>query len=161
MPPRSSGDGQQIDPNTGIASLDTVFQGLRWGDNVVWQVEQIEDYVPFVDAYLAQAQHEGRTIIYFRFAKHAPLVDVTFHPNIRVIAVRPDQGFESFVTEIRSVIEQVGRRGLLAVRHEEQRDAAVQHQHQRALRRRRLCSQPLRHVRPKRQPMGVQRHARR
>ena len=34
--------------STGLPGLDEVLNGLRLGDNVVWQVDEIEDYRHFV-----------------------------------------------------------------------------------------------------------------
>ena len=36
---------------TGLASLDALLQGVRLGDNVVWQVDQLEDYPFFAQAF--------------------------------------------------------------------------------------------------------------
>ena len=33
--------------STGLAKLDEIIHGLRTGDNVVWQIEDIEDYFDF------------------------------------------------------------------------------------------------------------------
>ena len=35
-------------PSTGLPALDAVVQGLRAGDNVVWQVESLDDYARLV-----------------------------------------------------------------------------------------------------------------
>ena len=34
--------------STGLKGLDTVITGLRLGDNVVWQGDNIDDYISFV-----------------------------------------------------------------------------------------------------------------
>jgi hypothetical protein len=91
---------------TGLASLDRVLQGLRPGDNVVWQVDAVEDYVPFVDPFVAEALSTGRTVVYFRFARHAPLVKEG--RGARVHRLSPAVGFESFTAEIHRVIEEAG-----------------------------------------------------
>jgi hypothetical protein len=44
--------------STGLASLDRVVEGLRPGDNVVWQVDSVEDYVPFVRPFVVDARVE-------------------------------------------------------------------------------------------------------
>ncbi len=36
---------------TGITSLDTILQRLRLGDNVVWQVDNLDDYQVFARAF--------------------------------------------------------------------------------------------------------------
>ena len=53
---------------SGLVSLDQVLQGLRLGDNVVWQVDRLEDYMHFAKPFARQAIRDGRRTIYFRFA---------------------------------------------------------------------------------------------
>ena len=50
-----------VDSNlsTGMATLDRVFRGLLPGDNLVWQVDAIEDFAPFVGPYCQAAGHAG------------------------------------------------------------------------------------------------------
>ncbi|MDD5679802.1 MAG: hypothetical protein PHI59_00975 [Candidatus Omnitrophica bacterium] len=40
---------------TGLKGLDDVITGLRKGDNVVWQVEDIKDYLEFVEPFVKKA----------------------------------------------------------------------------------------------------------
>ena len=58
--------------STGLPGLDAVLQGLIPGDNLVWQVETIEDVLPFVAPYCAHARAHGNQVVYFRFADHPP-----------------------------------------------------------------------------------------
>jgi pyruvate,water dikinase len=92
--------------STGVAALDRVVEGLRPGDNVVWQVDSVEDYVPFVEPFVARALADGRRLVYFRFARHAPLVEDGRGAEIHRLA--PAVGFESFTAEIHRVIEEAG-----------------------------------------------------
>jgi hypothetical protein len=94
-------------PGTGLAALDRVLQGLRAGDNVVWQVDSVEEYAPFVAPFVGAAQRAGRRLVYFRFARHAPLVEDG--RGVQVHRLSPAVGFESFTTEIHRVIEEAGR----------------------------------------------------
>lgn len=91
--------------STGLPGLDHVFTGLRAGDNVVWQVDSLEDYAAFVRPFCVWARGNGRRLVYFRFAKHAPLCDTSL---AEVREVSPEVGFESFITQIHDVIEDVG-----------------------------------------------------
>ncbi len=93
-------------PGTGLPALDHVLQGLRLGDNVVWQVDSVEDYVPFVEPFVAQALAERRRLVYFRFARHAPLVPDGCGAAVHRLS--PAVGFESFTAEIHRVIEEAG-----------------------------------------------------
>ena len=49
-------------PSTGLPGLDQVLQGLRPGDNVVWQVEAVDDYRPLVAPFVARAVAEGEKV---------------------------------------------------------------------------------------------------
>jgi hypothetical protein len=91
---------------TGIAGLDVLLKGLLPGDNVVWQVDAIEDYVAFAAPYCEAARRSGRRLLYFRFAKHQPLLPVGFGADIHEL--RPEQGFESFLANIHGVLEDCG-----------------------------------------------------
>jgi hypothetical protein len=99
--------GAPAPAGTGLPSLDRVLQGLRLGDNVVWQVDDVDDYVPFVEPFVAQALAAGRPLVYFRFARHAPLV--AEGRGARIHRLSPTIGFESFTAEIHRVIEETGR----------------------------------------------------
>jgi pyruvate,water dikinase len=93
-------------PGSGIPALDEVLQGLRPGDNVVWQVEDLEDYAPLVAPFVARARAEGRRVVYFRFARHDPLLDASAGAEIHEIS--PALGFEGFTDGIHRVIEEAG-----------------------------------------------------
>lgn len=92
--------------STGLASLDRVVEGLRPGDNVVWQVDSVEDYAPFVGPFVADALAAGKRLVYFRFARHAPLVEEGAGAEVHRLS--PAVGFESFTTSIHQVIEEAG-----------------------------------------------------
>ena len=38
--------------STGLSELDDVIQGVRPGDNIVWQVDSIDDYIRFVQTII-------------------------------------------------------------------------------------------------------------
>jgi hypothetical protein len=94
-------------PSTGLPALDGVLGGLRPGDNVVWQVDAIEDYAPFVAPFVDRALAEGRRLVYFRFARHAPLVEEGRGAEIHRLEAAI--GFESFTNAIHRAIERGGR----------------------------------------------------
>ena len=60
--------------STGISGLDQVIDQLRLGDNVVWQVNSIEDYLEVVRPYIEQSKKDGRRLVYFRFGNHEPIM---------------------------------------------------------------------------------------
>lgn len=93
-------------PTTGLPSLDRVFEGLRPGDNVVWQVDAVEDYAAFVEPFVRAALAAGVPVVYYRFARHRELV--AEGPGVRVVRLKASAGFESFITTIRNVIAETG-----------------------------------------------------
>ncbi|MBN1411904.1 MAG: hypothetical protein JW969_13730 [Spirochaetales bacterium] len=92
--------------STGISELDNVINGVMPGDNIVWQVDNIDDYLKFVDPYCTDAVKNGNTLIYFRFADHKELVPDNI--GAKIYHLHPEIGFESFIADIFKVIEEVG-----------------------------------------------------
>lgn len=99
-------NSDQQQPSTGLPGLDTVLQGIRLGDNVVWQVNTVDEYVPFVRAFCFEARHQKRDLIYFRFADHEPVLPRGVKASI--YHLHPETGFENFISEIFTVIEKLG-----------------------------------------------------
>jgi len=92
--------------STGISGLDQVIDMVWLGDNVVWQVQSIQDYLQVVRPYIKQAKEDGRRLVYFRFGNHEPLMDDD-EPSV-VYKVDASVGFESFATIIHDIIEREG-----------------------------------------------------
>jgi hypothetical protein len=91
---------------TGLPELDTVIQGIRPGDNIVWQVNSIDDYVEFVHPFCRDAYSKGKKILYFRFAAHQFLIPEGVEAEVHEL--NPEEGFESFISDIFRVIEKEG-----------------------------------------------------
>ncbi len=96
--------------STGLPSLDKVFRGLLSGDNIVWQIDSIDDYVAFVKPYCEHALATDQNLIYFRFAEHAPLVEAC--DGVTICRLNPEDGFEPFLKTIHQVIRNAGRGGI-------------------------------------------------
>ncbi|NLG17369.1 MAG: pyruvate, phosphate dikinase [Fibrobacter sp.] len=92
--------------STGLPGLDRVLQGVLPGDNIVWQVDSIEDYIPFVEHFSRESISAGKPLTYFRFADHRPLVSP--NPSVHICELHPEEGFENFISAIFSVIENTG-----------------------------------------------------
>jgi KaiC/GvpD/RAD55 family RecA-like ATPase len=60
--------------STGIRGLDDVLTGLRAGDNVVWQIDDIKDYEALVTPFVGRSLEEKKKVIYIRFASHRELI---------------------------------------------------------------------------------------
>jgi hypothetical protein len=95
--------------STGFADLDRVIGGLRPGDNVVWKVDTIDYYTQFVGALHQYVAARGQELIYFRFARHEPVLDVG--SGVLVHEVDPEPGFETFITDIHRRIKEHGEGG--------------------------------------------------
>jgi hypothetical protein len=95
---------QPFAPTTGVPELDAVLCGVQRGDNVVWQIESLEDYMALVRPYANAARASGRRLIYFRFADHPPLP-----ADAEILYPDAAAGFEGFVDQVHSVIESAGR----------------------------------------------------
>ena len=92
--------------STGLPYLDKVFTGLHPGDNVVWQVNTIDDYIAFVHPFCKEAYNKKQSLIYFRFAQHKQLIPEGVEAE--VYQLHPEDGFENFISEIFDVIEKFG-----------------------------------------------------
>ena len=91
---------------TGLADLDRVLGGLRRGDNVVWQVDTVEDYAAFVGPFADAALATRGKLVYFRFARHEPLLAPG---RAEIHRLDPGVGFETFTASIHRVVEEAGR----------------------------------------------------
>lgn len=100
------GGHQSTGATTGLPGLDAVLHGIQPGDNIVWGVDRIEDYVRLVRPYEEAARKSGRHVVYFLFADHKPLFDEDWPIEVRKID--PALGFEHFVREVHKVIEDCG-----------------------------------------------------
>jgi len=92
--------------STGHESLDNLINGLRVGDNVVWQVDTLDDYIYVTRLFIERALNDKKRLVYIRFADHEPLVSpdrkiVTYHLD-------PAKGFEPFSTEVYNIITKEG-----------------------------------------------------
>jgi len=92
--------------STGLPGLDQVLQAVEPGDNIVWQTDSIEEYARFVEPFATHALRSKRRLIYFRFARHLPLVPEGGGAEIHRLS--PALGFETFTAEIHKVIESAG-----------------------------------------------------
>ena len=92
---------------SGIPQMDPCFDNIRLGDNVVWRVDDLEQFKLFVKPYVRQAIKDGRNLIYFRFASHEPLLEE--QQGLKIIHVELNHRFENFTVEIREHIRREGR----------------------------------------------------
>ncbi|OPY92397.1 MAG: phosphoenolpyruvate synthase [Syntrophaceae bacterium PtaU1.Bin231] len=93
--------------STGLNSLDEVIDSLRIGDNVIWQVDDIDVYAYFVTQYVNRAIADNRKIVYIRFARHKPLLKAD--PRITVYKLDARCGFESFTNQVNKIATLAGQ----------------------------------------------------
>ena len=92
---------------SGLPGLDSMLDSIRMGDNVVWQVSSMDDYLQFVTPLYNQLQKEGKELLYMHFAGHTPLLQKS--PGIRIYEFDPSDGFEAFTMNVRRRIKAEGR----------------------------------------------------
>ena len=94
---------------SGITGFDILLKGIRPGDNIVWQVDSVEDYLPFVQPCASFARDNGFKPVYFRFSRHKPL----FSPGsgVRIFELSPEEGFENFIRKFHNIINEIGKDG--------------------------------------------------
>ena len=94
-------------PSSGLPALDKVLHGIRLGDNIVWQVDTIDDYLPIVTPLVVNAKANGEKLVYFRFAQHKELVPKD--SGVQVYQLYPEDGFELFISKIHEIIKRTGK----------------------------------------------------
>jgi hypothetical protein len=92
--------------STGISGLDRILDHLRPGDNVVWQVDEVEGYRHFAESFARRAVADGRRVVYLRFGEHPQII--TDLPGVRVYHLSADRGFEAFVVEAQKAVSEGG-----------------------------------------------------
>ncbi len=92
---------------SGIPQMDQVFDNIRLGDNVVWRVDNLDEFRLFVEPYVRQAFLDKRNLIYIRFAAHKPLLQE--QEGLKIINVELNHRFENFTVQIHEIISREGR----------------------------------------------------
>ncbi len=92
---------------SGIPQMDENFDNIRLGDNVVWRVDDLDQFRLFMEPYVKQAIIDKRNLIYFRFATHEPLLKE--QEGLKIIEVELNHRFENFTVKIREHITREGR----------------------------------------------------
>jgi hypothetical protein len=93
--------------STGIDGLDKIIDGLRMGDNVVWQIENINDYKRLARAFVERSLKDKRRVVYMRFGHHEPLF--SSRSGLKIYTLNPNDGFEGFSGEVNKIVTEEGR----------------------------------------------------
>jgi hypothetical protein len=98
--------------SSGLKSLDRILDDLRLGDNVVWQVDQIEDYRYFALFLVKEAIQSRKRIVYFRFGQHPAIVpdlaEIQSNSLYQEYRMDAGRGFEGFSSAIREALTREG-----------------------------------------------------
>ncbi|MCX8110243.1 MAG: PEP/pyruvate-binding domain-containing protein, partial [Syntrophorhabdaceae bacterium] len=79
----------------------------RMGDNVVWQVDNIDDYRHYVAPFIQRRLADKQRVVYMRFADHEPLLPL--QGGIKVYTIDAKSGFEHFTSEVYRIVSHEGR----------------------------------------------------
>ncbi len=88
--------------------MDQVLQNIRLGDNVVWQISDLEDYFHVARVFIRQSIQDGHACVYMRFAPHPPVLEP--QGGLEIAEVDPSPGFDYFSEQVHRIIEARGRR---------------------------------------------------
>jgi pyruvate,water dikinase len=91
---------------SGLEQLDVVLHGLRLGDNVVWQVDDLEDYIYFARPLARRGIADGYRCVYVRFAPHEPILEPG--DGLEILEIDPRPGFDSFSSAVHRIIAERG-----------------------------------------------------
>ena len=91
---------------SGYPGVDEVFDYIRMGDNVVWQVSTLDEYRLFAEAFAKQSLKDGRNLIYMHYARHESMFSP--QPGLKVYEFDPMLGFEPFTVDIYNRITEEG-----------------------------------------------------
>ena len=92
---------------SGYPQMDRILDYIRLGDNVVWQISELDEFRMFAEPFARRAVSDGRNVIYIRFAQHEPVLkDLN---GIKVREFDPEEGFEAFTVAIHEEITCQGR----------------------------------------------------
>ena len=98
--------------STGLEGLDQAIGSLHPGENVVWQIRNIADYMYVANQFVMTIARSGKRIVYFRFADHDLVMDAgamtAGGANAKMYEIDPHIGFESFTVLVNKIIEQEG-----------------------------------------------------
>jgi hypothetical protein len=98
--------------SSGLPSLDQVIDDLRYGDNVVWQVDDIGSYRHFAGFFIQEALRSCKKLIYVRFGQHQAIVpdypEVVKNGNFHKYELDAGLGFETFSASLQNIITSEG-----------------------------------------------------
>ncbi len=104
---------EQTRISTGLPGLDSAIDYLRPGENVVWQIDNLADYMYAATQFVMSVARSGQRIVYFRFAEHELVMDAEAMArggaNAKMYQLDPHIGFESFTVLVHRIMQREGR----------------------------------------------------
>ena len=98
--------------STGLPGLDQTIGGLAPGENVVWQINDLADYIYVANRFVMHVARSGQRIVYFRFGEHQEIMDAEAMElggaNTKKYEIDPHIGFESFTVKVHRIIQEEG-----------------------------------------------------
>ena len=96
--------------STGLSGLDDAIGGLKTGENVVWQINDLADYIYVANRFVMHVARSGQRIVYFRFGEHQEIMDAEAMArggaNTKKYVIDPHIGFESFTVKVNRIIQE-------------------------------------------------------
>ncbi len=92
--------------STGHSELDSLLQGLRLGDNVVWRLQDLQHYHHWVERFAQATLSAKRKLIYCQFSDQ-PL-PLAHWPEVETQVLAPEQGFAAFSQQVWRLINHYG-----------------------------------------------------
>ena len=95
--------------STGISGLDSAIDFLRPGDVIIWQCENISDYMYAATRFVTNVAYSNHRIVYIRFGDHDEIMDEEFlnelGMNAKKYVLDPRVGFETFAVQVHRIIK--------------------------------------------------------
>ncbi|MDR2354823.1 MAG: phosphoenolpyruvate synthase, partial [Clostridiales Family XIII bacterium] len=91
---------------SGLGGLDRAVDDIRYGDNVVWQISDPEEYAFFAEPFAEISIRDRKNTVYLRYGKDAPLLKPVY--GLKIVELDPAAGFEAVVMHIHDIIEREG-----------------------------------------------------
>ena len=92
---------------SGLPEMDELLDWIRLGDNVVWNVKDLEEFCFFALPFVEQAIRDRRNVIYMHFTGHEQLLAP--REGLKICEFNPDKGFEAFTVDIYNRITREGK----------------------------------------------------
>lgn len=91
---------------SGLTGLDNAIDHFRYGDNIVWEIGEVENYKFFTCPFIEKSLEDGNNVVYFSFGKHESICGND--EGLKIIDLDVEKGFETIAMEVYDIIESEG-----------------------------------------------------